>query len=29
MHVFNERIEPLLASPSERVELQMLHRYPK
>jgi quinol monooxygenase YgiN len=24
---FNDRIEPLLASPSERVELQLLHHY--
>jgi quinol monooxygenase YgiN len=24
---FNERIEPLLAKPSERVELALLHRY--
>ena len=27
--VFNDRIGPLLASPSERVELQLLHRYVK
>ena len=26
---FNERIEPLLASPSQRVELQLLHHYAK
>jgi hypothetical protein len=26
---FNDRIGPLLASPSERVELQLLHRYAK
>jgi quinol monooxygenase YgiN len=26
---FNDRIEPLLAGPSERVELQLLHRYVK
>jgi quinol monooxygenase YgiN len=26
---FNERIAPLLASPSERVELQLLHNYAK
>lgn len=26
---FNDRIAPLLASPSERVELQLLHRYTK
>jgi quinol monooxygenase YgiN len=26
---FNDRIEPLLASPSERVELQLLHHYAK
>lgn len=24
---FNDRIGPLLASPSERVELQLLHHY--
>ena len=27
--VFNDRIGPLLASPSERVELQLLHQYAK
>jgi quinol monooxygenase YgiN len=27
--VFNDRIESLLASPSERVELQLLHSYAK
>jgi quinol monooxygenase YgiN len=26
---FNDRIGPFLASPSERVELQLLHRYVK
>jgi hypothetical protein len=26
---FNDRIGPLLASPSERVELRLLHRYAK
>ena len=26
---FNDRIEPLLANPSERVELQLLHQYVK
>jgi quinol monooxygenase YgiN len=26
---FNDRIGPLLASPSERVELQLLHNYAK
>ena len=26
---FNDRIGPLLAGPSERVELQLLHRYAK
>jgi quinol monooxygenase YgiN len=26
---FNDRVEPLLASPSERVELQLLHHYAK
>jgi quinol monooxygenase YgiN len=26
---FNDRIGPLLASPSERVELQLLHQYVK
>jgi hypothetical protein len=26
---FNDRIGPLLASPSERVELQLLHHYAK
>jgi quinol monooxygenase YgiN len=26
---FNDRIEPLLAGPSERVELQLLHQYAK
>jgi quinol monooxygenase YgiN len=26
---FNDRIGPLLASPSERVELQLLHQYAK
>jgi quinol monooxygenase YgiN len=26
---FNDRVAPLLASPSERVELQLLHRYTK
>jgi hypothetical protein len=26
---FNDRIGPLLASPSERTELQLLHRYSK
>ena len=26
---FNDRIGPLLAGPSERVELQLLHRYVK
>jgi len=26
---FNDRIEPLLATPSERVELQLLHHYVK
>jgi quinol monooxygenase YgiN len=27
--VFNDRIGPLLASPSERVELELLHHYVK
>jgi quinol monooxygenase YgiN len=26
---FNDRVTPLLASPSERVELQLLHNYAK
>ena len=26
---FNDRVGPLLAGPSERVELQLLHRYAK
>ncbi len=26
---FNDRIEPLLANPSERVELELLHHYVK
>ncbi len=26
---FNDRVAPLLASPSERVELQLLHQYVK
>jgi quinol monooxygenase YgiN len=26
---FNDRIDPLLANPSERVELQLLHQYVK
>jgi quinol monooxygenase YgiN len=26
---FNDRVAPLLASPSERVELQLLHNYSK
>jgi quinol monooxygenase YgiN len=26
---FNDRVAPLLASPSERVELQLLHNYAK
>ena len=26
---FNEAVEPLLAAPSERVELKLLHRYVK
>jgi hypothetical protein len=26
---FNDRIGPLLASPSERIELQLLHHYAK
>ena len=29
MFAFNEAVEPLLAAPSERVELKLLHRYVK